>query len=247
MKMVSSGNFSDINKKSEIGNGTVIGNFSSIKDKVYIGELCFIGDYCILGHPSKKKIIGKDVTLNSAKIKDFINDESLAIGKNSIIRSHSVIYTNIKIGEDFKTGHHVLIREHSSIGRNVTIGSNTIIDGYIKIGDNSQIQSNSYITQSVSIGKGVFIAPCTSFYDNKKIVLKVFEDLDGAKIDDYVRIGGGSIILPGVKIGKFSMIGAGSVVTKSIPSGYLAYGNPAKIIRKLSNGETKKYVSSLSK
>ena len=53
------------------------------------------------------------------------------------------------------------------------------------------------------------------------------------EIGDNVWIGNRSIILPGVSIGKNSVIGAGSVVTKSIPSDYLAAGNPAELKKKL--------------
>jgi acetyltransferase-like isoleucine patch superfamily enzyme len=44
-------------------------------------------------------------------------------------------------------------------------------------------------------------------------------------------IGARSIILPGVSIGDGCVIGAGSVVTQDIPSGSIAAGNPARIIR----------------
>lgn len=44
-------------------------------------------------------------------------------------------------------------------------------------------------------------------------------------------IGGRSMILPGVKIGDNCVVGAGSVVTKSVPSGSLVAGNPARILR----------------
>ena len=44
-------------------------------------------------------------------------------------------------------------------------------------------------------------------------------------------IGVGATILPGVKIGDHCIIGASSVVTKDIPSGSIAVGNPARVIR----------------
>ena len=44
-------------------------------------------------------------------------------------------------------------------------------------------------------------------------------------------IGGCSTILPGVEIGDNCVIGAGSVVTRSVPSGSLVAGNPARILR----------------
>ncbi|MGL4787599.1 MAG: DapH/DapD/GlmU-related protein, partial [Cetobacterium sp.] len=53
-------------------------------------------------------------------------------------------------------------------------------------------------------------------------------------IGDNVWIGGGVIILPGVTIGNNVVIGAGSVVTKDIPSNFLAFGNPCKVVKSLS-------------
>lgn len=49
-------------------------------------------------------------------------------------------------------------------------------------------------------------------------------------VGDGCFIGAGSIIMPGVRIGSRCVIGAGSVVTKSIPSGSVVAGNPAKYI-----------------
>lgn len=54
-------------------------------------------------------------------------------------------------------------------------------------------------------------------------------------IGDNVWIGGDATILPGVTIGDNVVIGAGSVVTKDIPSNVVIAGNPAKIIKTLSN------------
>jgi len=49
-------------------------------------------------------------------------------------------------------------------------------------------------------------------------------------IGNNVFIGVNSIILPGVQIGDNVIVGAGAVVTKSIPSGKIVGGNPARII-----------------
>ncbi len=53
-------------------------------------------------------------------------------------------------------------------------------------------------------------------------------------IEDNVFIGANTIVLKGAKIGKNSVIGAGSVVTGTIPSDVIAAGNPAKVIKPLS-------------
>ena len=43
------------------------------------------------------------------------------------------------------------------------------------------------------------------------------------------------VVLPNGTIGDNSIIGAGSVVTKDIPPNVVAVGNPAKVIRDLSD------------
>nr|WP_180218760.1 sugar O-acetyltransferase [Streptomyces albus] len=52
-------------------------------------------------------------------------------------------------------------------------------------------------------------------------------------IGDNVWLGGGVIVCPGVTIGADTVVGAGSVVTKDLPSGVLAVGNPARVVREL--------------
>ncbi len=52
-------------------------------------------------------------------------------------------------------------------------------------------------------------------------------------IGDNVWLGGGVIVCPGVTIGADTVVGAGAVVTKDLPSGVLALGNPARVVRDL--------------
>ena len=59
-------------------------------------------------------------------------------------------------------------------------------------------------------------------------------------IGSNVWIGGNVVIMPGVTIGDCCVIGAGSVVTKDIPAWTVAAGNPARVIRKITE-EDKKY------
>ena len=59
-------------------------------------------------------------------------------------------------------------------------------------------------------------------------------------IGDNVWIGGNVVITPGVKVGNGVVIGAGSVVTKDIPDNCIAAGNPARVIREITD-EDKHY------
>lgn len=65
----------------------------------------------------------------------------------------------------------------------------------------------------------------------------LFRDAQGRRyryapinIGNDVFIGIGSILMPGVCIGDRVVVGAGSVVTKSIPSGLVVAGNPARVL-----------------
>ena len=229
---------------AKIGDNVSIGRFAEILSGSAIGNNCVIGSRCIIGHPSKLEVQKADFSATSPKVSDLIVKEPVTkIGERSIIRSGSVIYRHVVIGKDLRTGHGALIREHVTIGDNCIVGTQTILDGYIKVGSGSMIQSQCYVAQSVRIGNGVFIAPGCVFLDNKKIILG--QGLDGAAIEDYVRISGGTKVLPGVTIGKHALIGAGSVVTKNIPPKAVAYGTPAKVERFLTNDQIRAYVDSV--
>ena len=57
-------------------------------------------------------------------------------------------------------------------------------------------------------------------------------------IDDSVWIACNATVLGGVHIGAGAVIGAGSVVTKDIPAGYLAFGNPCRPVRKITEADS---------
>lgn len=110
------------------------------------------------------------------------------------------------------------------IGANFGMTGGTICSANsIKIGDNVSVGANTTIVD-------------TDFHPIDPIKRKI--DPQGAQtkpilIEDDVFIGMNCLILKGVSIGKGSVIGAGSVVTKSVPSGVIAAGNPARIIRSI--------------
>jgi maltose O-acetyltransferase len=54
-------------------------------------------------------------------------------------------------------------------------------------------------------------------------------------VGNNVWLGGGAIVLAGVTIGDDTVIGAGTVVTRDLPSGVVAVGVPAQVIRVTGN------------
>jgi maltose O-acetyltransferase len=58
-----------------------------------------------------------------------------------------------------------------------------------------------------------------------------WESAEPITIGRNVWLGGAVVVLPGVTIGDDTVVGAGSVVVDDLPSGVLAVGNPARVVR----------------
>ena len=155
--------------------------------------------------------------------------EPAVLGDHVTIRSGSVIYADVTIGEDCQTGHNVMIREKTNIGNHVVVGTNTVIDGYVDIGDFVKIESACYIPTHVTIGSRVFFGPGVVL-TNDRYPLKDRDSYrpEGPVIEDGVTIGAGVVVSPGVRIGAGAFIAAGAVVTKDVEPGTLIKGVPGR-------------------
>ncbi|AGB02455.1 DapH/DapD/GlmU-related protein [Methanoregula formicica] len=167
-----------------------------------------------LGFPSRKQM-GKT---------EF---KGTTIGRNAVLRSGTIIYCDVTIGDDFSTGHNVMIREDTTIGNKVAIGTASVIEGTCTLGSNISIQSMVFIPTRTTIGNGVFIGP-NAVLTNDRYPPTGKPELMGPVIEDNVAIGANVTILPGVRLGRGCGVAAGSVVTKDVPPGVLAIGSPAR-------------------
>lgn len=153
------------------------------------------------------------------------------MGNSCCIRAGSIIYGDVTAGNDFQTGHNVVIRENTTFGNHVVIGTNTVIDGHVLVGDFTKIESNCYIPTHVTIGSRVFIGPGVVL-TNDKYPQKMRDQYQpiGPVIEDGVSLGGGVVVIPEVTVGRGSFVAAGSVVTKNIPPMSFVRGVPGEIL-----------------
>lgn len=118
------------------------------------------------------------------------------------------------------------------IFENVSIWFGAVLRGDVEkivIGKNSNIQDNSTVHTDFGI-------PCI-IGENVTVGHNVV--LHSCNISDNVIIGMGSTILNGAKIAKNCLVGANSLVTHKLEyeEGVLILGNPAKIVRMLTDEE----------
>lgn len=132
-----------------------------------------------------------------------------------------------------KTGERVHIEQpfHCDYGHNIQVGENfyanynlTILDcNKVKIGDNVMCAPNVLITTA-----GHPIHPLSRTKSWYEYAIPV-------TIGNNVWLGANVVVNPGVTIGDGTVIGAGSVVTHDIPSNVVAFGNPCKVYREITD------------
>jgi acetyltransferase-like isoleucine patch superfamily enzyme len=160
-----------------------------------------------------------------------LDDPTLTIGANPLIRSGSVIYAGSRIGANLQTGHNVIIREQNSIGDDLCIWSNSIIDYGCTIGSRVRIHSNVYIPQYTEIEDEVFIAPGATFAnDPHPGCTHSAECMRGPLLKKGCQIGVNVTVLPFVTIGEEAVIGSGAVIVKDVPPRSVVVGNPGRVI-----------------
>jgi acetyltransferase-like isoleucine patch superfamily enzyme len=156
------------------------------------------------------------------------------IGEGAVIRSGTVIYQGVEIGDAFETGHGVVVREENRLGDHVSIWNNTTIDYGCRIGSRVKIHCNCYVAQFTVLEDDVFLAPgVTIANDIHPGCAFSAECMKGPTLRRGARVGVNVTILPYVVIGEESLIGSGSVVTRDIPPRSVAFGNPARVVRRI--------------
>ena len=115
-------------------------------------------------------------------------------------------------------GKHVFMGDHCYANSNLTL----VDDGNIYIGDKVMFGPNVIVATANHP-----IAPVL-----RERALQYNKDVH---IGNNVWIGGGVTIAPGVTIGDNTVIGAGSIVTNDIPANVVAYGNPCRVAREISD------------
>lgn len=155
---------------------------------------------------------------------DYVDDKmGISIGAGSLIRSGTILYRGVTIGERFECGHNVLIRDNSRLGSDVCLYTGSQVQKGVRIG--SRCIVGGWIGNGSIIGNDVKMFG-ELIHKYKSSARGVSEP--APEILDGAFVGWNAIVVGGVKIGRNSVVGAGSVVASDVPDGCLVVGNPAK-------------------
>jgi len=151
---------------------------------------------------------------------------SVKLGENVKLSQFINLY-GCEIGDNTKIGAFVEIQKNASVGRNCKISSHTFICEGVKIEDNA------------FIGHGVMFIndsyPRSTAADGK-LQTEADWKVEPTLVKKGASIGSGATILSKVVIGENAIVGAGSVVTKDVPPNAVVAGNPAKVLRYITEG-----------
>jgi bifunctional UDP-N-acetylglucosamine pyrophosphorylase/glucosamine-1-phosphate N-acetyltransferase len=184
-------------------------------------------------------------------------DSTVSIGPDTVILPATIIQGHTRIGSTCRIGPHTRIID-STIGNGCTVDSSTVeasvLEGGINVGPYSHLRPGTKLGKGVHVGNYVEIKEATigdgtqighfSYIGDAKIGAEVNIgagtitcNFDGMKkqrtvIGDGAFIGSDTMLVAPLRVGRGAKTGAGSVVTHNLPPGSLAYGVPARVVKK---------------
>lgn len=178
-----------------------------------------------------KKGLWYDANYDEELLKERERAEDLCLEFNSTKPSDKKTKEEVlkKLLPNKKEDAVILSPFYTDYGYNCIIGEKTFINhnAYLMDGAEIKIGDNCFIGPNC----GMYTAAHPIFFEERN---KGLEKALPINIGDNVWIGGDVTILPGASIGNNSVIGAKSLVTKDIPANVVAFGNPCRVIRKIS-------------
>jgi len=158
------------------------------------------------------------------------------------------IAPDVKLGNGVKLAQFVNLYG-CEIGDETKIGAFVEIQKNARVGARCKISSHSFVCEGVTIEDNVFVGHNVAFindiYPRATTAAGGLQTEQDWKVETTLvktgaSIGSGATILAKVIIGENALVGAGSVVTKDVPPNTIVVGNPARILRKVTEAARSK-------
>jgi sugar O-acyltransferase (sialic acid O-acetyltransferase NeuD family) len=118
----------------------------------------------------------------------------------------------------------VQLARGTQVGEGVLMMAGAVVNSDSKVGSFSTLSTRASLDHDSTMGDFAYMAPNAA-------------TSGGVHIGDFCFIAVGASILHNVSVGEHSVVGAGSTVVKDLPAHVVAYGTPAKVIRKRVAGD----------
>jgi sugar O-acyltransferase (sialic acid O-acetyltransferase NeuD family) len=212
-----------------------------------------INNYILWGSSGYAKVLAELIALHNSRVvalfdnnpqtESVLSDVPLYIGLKGFLQWRKLeisenIFALAAIGGGRGTDRldiHKIFKEN-----NVNIGTLVHPSAYVSkssiLGAGSQILAHSIIAADAHLGEGCIINHQANV-DHECILgdgvhLAPSATLCGCvTLGNNVFVGAGAVVLPRLSIGHDTIVGAGAIVTCNLPSGVIAVGNPARVVR----------------
>ena len=152
----------------------------------------------------------------------LFGERHIDLGAGTVVGPYATLSAGVSPAHDL--GDEAVVR----IGDRCLIGKGSGIVGHARID----------IGDDVFTGHHVYITDANHGYeDPTRPIGKQFAPPRPVRIGAGSWLGHGTVVLPGAHIGEHVAIGAGSVVTGELPAFSVAVGNPARVVRRLVDGQ----------
>ena len=196
----------EVNNGAWIAKTAEIGSGTTVFPGVYIGGQVRIGQDCYIG--AGARLLG-----------------NVSIGDRVCIRENTVIGADGLTTDRDEHGHPVgmpqfggvIIEDDVQIGANCVVARGAIDDTILRKG--CKIDNLTFVSHNVVVDEESFVVGMTLLFGS-------------SSVGRQAQVSGGCVVGNYVHIGERSLLGMGAVANKSIPGNTIAYGNPAKPIRK---------------
>jgi len=152
------------------------------------------------------------------------------------------IAPTVKLGRDVRLSKFINLYG-CEIGDETKIGAFVEIQKNARVGRRCKISSHTFICEGVEIEDGVFIGHNVTFINDPyprattatgDLQTEANWKVERTRVRTGASIGSSVTVLSNVTVGENAIVGAGSVVTRDVPANAIVAGNPAKVLRFIS-------------
>lgn len=115
-----------------------------------------------IGEPAVRRIVSEKVARAgvgevTVDISDHFNPEFSAVGKGTLLHSHSYVSVNAQIGHCCMINKYALVGHDCVLGDYCVLSPRVTLGGNVKVGDNTYIGTGALVRNGITIGKNVIV------------------------------------------------------------------------------------------